>query len=182
MMNWFDFLLLGIVLFFAVVGWQRGLIRQVFDVVGAVASYLIALRCSNQFLSWLNHFFPLTRWFNQLFPAATNWGAALGGVLIRLLSFLLLFAAVSLLFRMVGSAAHSVFTLPVLGFVNGLGGLLLGAVRGPILALILIGVTNLLGTPFIAQAVAESVIATTVLTVLPVIYEQMLMLLFTDFV
>ncbi|HZK25783.1 MAG TPA: CvpA family protein [Oscillospiraceae bacterium] len=182
MMNWFDFLLVAIVVFFAIVGWQKGLVRQLFDLLGVIASYFVALRYSNQFVYWLNQYLPLTLWFNQLFPTPTAWGIDLGAVLIRLVGFALLFGAVSLVFRTTGAAVHSIFSLPILDLVNGLGGLLLGAIRGVFLALILIGAANLIGTPFLARAVTESAIATTVLAVLPVVYEQMLRLLFTDFV
>lgn len=181
-MNWFDYLLFAVVVFFAFVGWQKGLVRQIFDVAGVLASYFVALRFSNQFVGWLNQSLPLTLWFNQIFPATTNWGLDLGDVVVRMLGFALLFGAVSLLFRATGAAAHSVFSLPVLDIVNGLGGMLLGAIRGFFLGIILIAVANLIGTPALSQAVSESVIATTVLTVLPVIYEHMLLLLFTDVV
>ncbi|MDW7652139.1 MAG: CvpA family protein, partial [Bacillota bacterium] len=62
MMNWFDILLLAIVLFSAVMGWQRGLIRQLFDLASIVAAYIVALRYGSDFILWLDNVVPLTRW------------------------------------------------------------------------------------------------------------------------
>ncbi|MCR3921301.1 MAG: CvpA family protein, partial [Firmicutes bacterium] len=138
-MNWLDILLFAIVIFFALVGWQRGLVRQIFDVVGVVASYFVAIRYGNDFILWFTRYAPLTEWFPQLFNNPTPLGFDLGDVIIRLIGFALLFGIVSLLFRITGNIAHSVFSLPVLDIVNGFGGLLLGAIKGILLGFIMIG-------------------------------------------
>lgn len=180
MMNWFDFFIVAIVVYFALLGWQKGLVRQIIAVVGVVASYLVALRYGNEFIFWLNKLIPVSEWFPQWFTTPTLLGFSLGEIIIRLLGFAIIFAFVGRLFGFVGSVLHGIFSLPILGWVNGLGGLILGIIKGVILSLIVIAVAKMIATPFIAGALEESIIASTVMSVLPVIYEQMKALLLAD--
>ena len=42
-MNWLDALLVAVVVFFALAGAQKGFVRQLFGVIGTIASYLVAI-------------------------------------------------------------------------------------------------------------------------------------------
>ncbi|NLZ94007.1 MAG: CvpA family protein [Firmicutes bacterium] len=179
-MNWLDFLLLIVIIFFAFTGWQKGLVRQLFDVAGVIASYFVALNYGNEFILWLNNYLPLSRILSQWLPQLAAQGINLADVVARLIGFALLFSAVTFIFRFAGNIAHHIFSLPVLGLLNGLTGMFLGAVKGIFLGVFIIGIATLVGTPFFAQALAESSLAGIVLSILPFIYDQMMALILTD--
>ncbi|MDW7652427.1 MAG: CvpA family protein, partial [Bacillota bacterium] len=97
-----------------------------------------------------------------------------------LLGFFLLFFLVRLLLKSVGSLMHGIFSLPLLGTVNALGGLLFGVVKGLLLVLILVGAAMLVTVPFWQRTLAESRVASVIMDLWPVIYEQMLNFLLQD--
>ncbi|MBS3901062.1 MAG: CvpA family protein [Dethiobacter sp.] len=174
MSNWLDILIIFILLFSAIMGWRRGLVRQFFDVAAVFASYLVALRYGSQFVLLLDSYLP----FFRLLPAWVNnptpFGLVLGDILLRLFGFALLFFLVRMFFRLLAGMAHSFFSLPVLGTVNALGGLGLGLLKGMLFALILVAVANLIATPFWEKALENSVAASHIMDIWPVVYQQML--------
>ncbi|NLN07842.1 MAG: CvpA family protein [Firmicutes bacterium] len=180
MPNWFDILLLALVIFNAVVGKQKGLVLQLFALAGTVVSYLVAVRYSTEFLTRLNRVLPVADWFSRLFPSLGLPGFSLGDVILRLLGFLLLFALVNSLFAAVGKAVDAIFYLPVLGWLNSLGGLLAGTAKGVLLALLCVGLAGMIGTPFFDRALKESLLAAPLLDIFSLLYERMLALLLAE--
>jgi len=174
MNNWLDILIIIMLFFSAIMGWRRGLVRQFFDVVAVFASYLVALRYGNQFIVLLDSYLPVSHWLPAWANNPTQFGFALGDILLRIFGFVLLFFLVRLLFRLVAGMAHSLFSLPVLGTVNALGGLGLGLFKGLLLALLLVAVANLIGTPFLEKALHNSLAASYIMDIWPVAYQQML--------
>ena len=172
-MNWLDVFFLVLLFFTVTTGWRRGLIRQLFDVAAVIASYVVALRYGTEFVLWLNHFIPLAQWFPAWFSDSASLGFSLGEVILRLLGFFILFFLVRLVFRLVGGLLHEIFSLPLLGTVNGMGGMLLGLLKGVLLVLIIVAVGQLIHTPFWQQALQQSVVASSVMEILPVVYNQM---------
>ncbi|MBS3885768.1 MAG: CvpA family protein [Dethiobacter sp.] len=174
MSNWLDILIIMILLFSAVMGWRRGLVRQFFDVAAVLASYLVALSYGSQFILLLDSYLPIFRWLPDWANNPTPFGFVLGDILLRLFGFALLFFLVRLLFRIMAGMAHSLFSLPVLGTVNALGGFGLGLLKGLLFALILVAVANLIGTPFWEKALQSSFVASHIMEIWPVVYQQML--------
>jgi uncharacterized membrane protein required for colicin V production len=173
MINWLDTVLAVLVFYSAAAGWRRGLIRQLFDVAGVIAAYFIALSYSDSLLPWVERYIPLSRWLPSWFTAPLPGGLVLGEVLASLAAFVLLFFAVRLLLSALAGILHSFFSLPLLGTANGLGGLLLGGLKGLLLALVAVGILSLLATPFWRRTLEESVAATAMLQWLPYVYEQL---------
>ncbi|NLP36631.1 MAG: CvpA family protein [Firmicutes bacterium] len=178
-MNWLDALLVAVVVFFALAGAQKGFVRQLFGVIGTIASYLVAIYYGKEFILQISRFVPLTKWFPQWFEQTTLLGFSLGDVLLRLLGFFLLFSLIRLLFSVTGDTVHALFNLPLLGLVNSIGGMLFGAVQGILIVLILVAAARLTHIPFLIEALGESMIAPRIFAVLPVVYEQMKTLLLT---
>lgn len=174
MNNWLDILIVIILLFSAFMGWRRGLVRQFFDVVAVFASYLVALRYGSQFIVLLNSYLPFFHWLPAWLNDPTPFGFVLGEILLRLFGFALLFFLVRMFFRLLAGMAHSIFSLPVLGTVNALGGLGLGLLKGVLLVLIIVAVANLIGTPFWQKALQNSLAASQIMDIWPVVYQQML--------
>jgi membrane protein required for colicin V production len=173
MINWLDAVLAVLVFYSAAAGWRRGLIRQLFDVAGVIAAYFIALSYSGSLLLWLERYLPLSRWLPSWFAAPLPGGLALGQVLASLVGFVLLFFAVRLLLSALAGILHGLFSLPLLGSFNGLGGLLLGGLKGLFLALVAVGILSLFATPFWRRTLEESAVATALLHWVPYVYEQL---------
>ncbi len=180
MINWLDVLLLAIVFYSAVAGFRRGLVRQFFDVAGILVSYYVALRYSRAFVTWLSLFVPIDRWLPEWFGTTLPGGFVLGDVLVWIAGFMLLFFAARMLAMALGSVLHGIFSLPLLGTVNCLGGLTLGLLKGILLTVMLVAVLKLLGTPFWLKTLEESVVAGMVTDILPLVYNQMLDFLLKD--
>ncbi len=180
MINWLDFVLLVLIFYSASGGWRRGLVRQLFDIAGIVVAYFVALRYSVLFTDWLVQYLPFIRGLPAWFGTELPGGFILGDVLVRLLGFLILFGLVRALLKIFSSIAHGIFSLPLLGTVNGLGGLVLGGLKGLLLIIILVAVLKLISTPFWLLTLENSVIATSILYWLPIVYKQMLEILLTD--
>lgn len=173
MINWLDAALAVLFFYSAVAGWRRGLIRQLFDVAGVIAAYFIALSYSDSLLLRLERYIPLSRWLPSWFAAPLPGGLVLGEILASLVAFILLYFAVRLLLSAAAGILHSFFSLPLLGSFNGLGGLLLGGVKGLFLALVAVGILSLFATPFWRRTLEESAVATAMLQLLPFVYEQL---------
>ena len=144
-----------------------------FDVAAVFVSYFVALRYGGEFIVWFGQYVPLTRWLPAWFITPLPGGFVLGEVIVRLLGFTVLFFAARVLFRLVAGLLHGFFSLPVLGTVNGLTGMMLGLVKGFLLAFILVAVLSLLSTPFWQQTLEDSIAATSINYWWPVIYQQM---------
>lgn len=173
MINWLDVLLFTLIFYCAAAGFRRGLVRQLFDVTGVIAAYLVALYYSGAFMDWLGLYLPLTRWLPSKLDATLPGGLVLGDVITRIVGFVVLFIAVRLVLKAVAGVLHGIFSLPLLGTLNGLGGLLFGALKGILFSLILVGLLSLPATPFWRRALEDSVLATSILYWLPVVYWQM---------
>ena len=180
MINWLDIALIFILILSAAIGWNRGLMRQLFDFLGYFASYIVALRYGNAFVTLLSNYLPQVPWLPAWLSQPTPLGFPVGDILARLFGFFLIFFAVRLLFKIAGGLLHGVFSLPVLGTVNGMGGLLFGFLKGLLLVLILIAAANLISTPYWQRTLIESNLASSVLKVLPVVYRQMMDFLLKD--
>ena len=178
-MNWLDIVLVAVLFITITSGWRRGLIRQLFDVTTVFASYIVALRYGTPFVLLLDKYVaPLAEWLPTWFSEATPLGFALGEIILRLIGFFILFFLVRLVFRLVGGLLHEIFCLPILGTINGLGGSLLGLIKGLLFMLIIVAVGQLIHTPFWQQSLQQSAIASFVIDILPLVYEQMVRFLF----
>lgn len=177
-MNWLDAALLFLLFFAAVVGYRRGLVRQLFDLAGFFAAYYFALRYAAYITDWLIRYVPFMESLPDYLTDPGPFGFNLGDILLRLISFFLIFMLIRLVLGLVGSFAHQVFSLPLLCTFNALGGSLLGLTKGVLLALILVAVLQLLSTPFWINTLEQSRLAAYVQAVWPVVYRQMIFFLF----
>lgn len=173
MINWLDFVLLAMLFYSVVGGWRRGLIRQLFDIIGILAAYYFALNYSLVFMTWLDQYIPLTRWLPDWFGITLPGGLVLGDVLVRLVGFVLLFMIVRFVVRAAATVLHGIFSLPLLGTINAIGGFALGAVKGVLLVMIMVGLLSLITTPFWMNTLRQSVVAQLVMEWLPVVYEHL---------
>ena len=112
----FDLACAGLAVLLAFYGLIRGLVRQVFGILGFVGGIVLARMFSG----------PLAEQFHQQLGVSLTV-AAVGFSIV-------LFFATELAARLVGSALHSLFGLtPITGGLNRLGGLIVGFLKGGLL-------------------------------------------------
>jgi len=178
-MNWFDFLLLAIAVFYAISGLIRGALRQLFGLFGFFAvvglSYLGTPYLSGVLTGLLQSLlggnpggepaaaFSLPEQLTGLEEALPNPGELLPEQLIRLAAsaavFLVLLLLLAALFRLLMRALTMVNKIPVIGPFNRLGGALLGLLTALLLSFMLINLAAILPVPAVGEAVKSSQIA-----------------------
>lgn len=159
-MNWFDLLLLGLIGFYTVSGFVRGLVKQLFSLFGFVIILFIALigsrALSGTVARTLNPHSMISYHEALQFlgvEAAVERAAELvAGVLV----FLVLFVVLSVLFRLLSGSFKWVNKLPVVGMFNRLGGGLVGLIIGVVFCYILISVASLAPVQLSVDAISGS--------------------------
>jgi membrane protein required for colicin V production len=125
-MNLFDIFLILIVLFFVIRGIFRGLIKEITSFIGVACGYYAAY----SYYSLLAR--PLTTWVSH--PDYCN-----------ILSFLIIFVAVTLIISILGVIIKYLLNISPLGWIDRACGAVLGFTKSVlILAVVLIGLTSFL--------------------------------------
>ncbi len=159
-MNWFDLLLLGLIGFYTVSGFTRGLVKQLFSLFGFVIILFIAFSGS-RILSG-----PVSQQLNPHgmisyhealqflgVEAAVDRAAELvAGVLV----FLVLFVVLSILFRLLSGSFKWINKLPVVGMLNRFGGGFIGLIIGVVFCYILISIASVAPVQFSVDAISGS--------------------------
>ena len=146
-MNWFDIFLLVIFLFHLLSGFSRGLARMFFDIFGFLIVIILSL-CGSRFFSD-----ELAAYINpeDIIPhhdLITDLGIDLAleqapRVVAGIIAFLVLFLLLSLVFRLFAGGLRLVNRVPIIGFINRLGGALLGGLVGLVFVYIAVSYTHL---------------------------------------
>ena len=118
-MNVIDITILVILGFFCLKGFFRGIIMEVFTLLGLLAAYVIALREMNIVAGWINSLVSLPSLFTST------------------LSFFLIFLAISLLCRWLAGLLRHVTRWTFLGWVDRGGGMAFGLFKGALVASLL---------------------------------------------
>ncbi len=114
----FDVIVVLIFLVFLVRGVWIGFMRQLAAFLALVGSYWLAGRYSGELMPWVERFIDNPK-------------------LVFLVSFVLLFLVTALLFILAGKVLHRVMEIAILGWFDRFLGLLLGGVKGAVVACLL---------------------------------------------
>ena len=154
-MNIIDIMIIGVVVFSAILGLYWGIIRQVLSIVGLIAGIALASRYGATVAEWLSSFIGDSRVANVL-------------------GFVFVFIGVTTVASLLASLLHRFAGLLFLGWADHLIGGLLGFVQGALMAAVLVAVlaanqNEALSTALRSSQYAQRMIATfgIVLTLLP---------------
>jgi len=154
MINILDIIVLIILIWFAGHGLVYGLIRSVFNLVGVIAALFVATLWLPIVSNFLKNHLPLPE------------------TQIGFISFVLIFIAVVVGFRLSAKILHEGLKIVLLGWINRVGGLLFGFLKGALLAsglLWLIGLFPL--SESIQKMQEDSVLSSRIKPVLPLVYD-----------
>lgn len=127
-MTWFDYIVIVIVALSALLGWWRGLVYEVLSLLSWVAAVLVARLLAPSILPYMP--------------------AALGSDTVRTAAaYAVLFVGTLLVGSIVAWALSRLVKFVGLGWMDGLLGVLFGAVRGVLVVLVLVLLAGLTGLP-----------------------------------
>jgi uncharacterized membrane protein required for colicin V production len=159
-MNWFDIFLLVIFLLHILSGFSRGLAKMFFDIFGFLIIVILSL-CGSRFFSN-----DLAAYINpeDIIPhhdLIMDLGIDLAleqapRLVAGIIAFLVLFLLLSLVFKFFAGALRWVNRVPIIGFINRLGGALLGALVGAIFVYIIIAAVSLIPLHLFMDALENS--------------------------
>lgn len=158
--SWFDILLLVILLLHIINGLSRGLVKQLFDVFGFLViiglSFWGGRLFSDSLAGFINpeDIIPHHDVIQQLGVdlALEKAPQLVAGVI----AFLAIFLILSIAFRLFSSGFRWVNRVPVIGFLNRIGGAVLGAAIGTLFVYIIIAAVSLIPLPLFAEALDNS--------------------------
>ncbi|MDD4764487.1 MAG: CvpA family protein [Atribacterota bacterium] len=148
--------MLVIILFNVFLGFKRGIIAEVLTLVGLIAVIFIAIFWYADLSSFLMKQF--------------KWNQPLS----HILSFILIFIAVIMTFRLFEYLLSHITALLLLNWINNLGGALFGFIRGAIIVGLLLFIVNFIPLPLeINYQIKESIFAEFFLKGLIIVYNSL---------
>ena len=159
-MTWFDLLLTGIFLMHVLSGFMRGLVKQLFDVFGFIIVVLLSLWGSRYFSEELSAYIDPEKIIpHHEIIESLGLEVALEKapqIVAGLIAFLAMFLILSLVFKLFSGGFRWINRIPVIGFFNRVGGLLLGTLIGIVFVYIIIAVIALIPLPFFEEILESS--------------------------
>ena len=165
MLNALDIFLLLIFSFFIVSGYSRGFVAQLVDLAGFFIALYLAYTVGGHFALYLMEVFEFVP--EAFFPE----NSLLGYFLINLAGFLLVYFLVRFAFLVLGKVLKVATNLPVIGTLNGLGGALVGALKGLLLLIILVSIGSFIPNEFFQDLIGNSVLSALAFSYIPVMVD-----------
>ncbi|MDY0382384.1 MAG: CvpA family protein [Atribacterota bacterium] len=154
--NWVDLIILVIVLFNVFLGFKRGVIAELLTLIGLISAIFVSIF-----------------WYHDLsvfLIKQFKWNEALSNII----SFIIIFLLVIFCFRILETLLNRIVDMLFLSWINNLGGVLFGFLRGAIIASLLLFLVNFIPLPLeIRIQLSDSVLAKYLLDGLIVIYNSL---------
>lgn len=155
--DWLSGVILLLLAIDFIVGFRRGLIRQVFDLLGIVLALLAAIKLGPSVAG---------SFVAPLIPAASDQA-------LSVLGFVVVFLAVLAVMEVASHGIGLIAKVPGLSVINGLGGALFRVARGAILISIVLSLIVALEIPAADELVRDSAIAQTLQPVAGIFWSEL---------
>ena len=159
-MAWFDIFLLIIFIYHLLSGFSRGLVKQLFDILGIILVVFLSIWGSRNFSYVLvEHINPESIIPHHDLMVKLGVDVALEQapqVIAGILTFLALFLLLSLVFKLFSGSFRWINRIPVIGMFNRIWGGILGAVVGLVFVYIVIALLSLVPLQFFIDALENS--------------------------
>jgi membrane protein required for colicin V production len=153
--DWLSAVILVLIAIDFIMGFRKGLVRQVIDLVGIIVAILAALR---------------------LYPSVGQFvGRLIGGMsqaAANVVGFIIVFVGMAILVELVGYAVSLVMRLPGLSFLNSMGGAVFGVARAVLVISVVLVVLSSLHIPSVTATIERSPVAVRIREVAPFFYKQ----------
>ena len=121
-MNYLDIIIGIILILFAIGGFRNGIIREAFSLAAFIGGIYGAIRLSDM----------VGKWLSNMINVSQEW--------VSVISFIIVFIALALIINWLGNLLANLLESVNLGFIDKIGGIILGIAKG----FLLIGVLILL--------------------------------------
>lgn len=159
-MGWFDLVLIIIFFIHIVNGFFRGLVKQLFDVIGFILIIIASLWGSRFFSESLAEYIKIEDIVphHELIQAlGLDLAIEKAPLLIAgIIAFVVLFLLLSIIFRLLSGGFRWINRIPVIGFFNRIGGLFIGALLGMIFVYIIIVALKLIPMNYVVDLLDQS--------------------------
>lgn len=125
-MNTFDILVIAVIGILTIIGFWKGMVKQVFGLLGVIAGYMLAMR----------FYQPCSKFLTSIHPGTA-----------KVISFIAIFLACVLLAYLIGWGIGRFLAISKLGFLNRIGGGFLGFLKGCILVAVMVMVVTAFLSP-----------------------------------
>ncbi len=161
--NWFDIILIVVFFLHLTSGYSRGLVKQLFDLIGFFVIILLSFWGSRLFSERLAVFIDpedIIPHHDLIQSVGLEVAVEKAPQLIAgVITFLLLLLALSLIFRLFSGGFRWINKVPVIGFFNRIGGAALGALVGVVFVYIIIAAAALIPLKPFMDALRTSEVA-----------------------
>lgn len=143
-----------VILFFFIDGIRRGLVRQIFEIVGLIAAFIMA--------------YYMGQHLAHRFDASTR----ISQPIVRFFFSTVIFIAVVLLFHIIGFSMQKIVSISVLGPIDKIGGALFGVIKGVLfVSLVCVLIFSIPGSGGFKQELQANRAAAMMHPVLPRVYN-----------
>jgi membrane protein required for colicin V production len=113
----FDIIVLAVIGILTIIGLWKGVVKQLFGLLGVVAGYLLAMR----------FYQPCSKFLTSIYPGTA-----------KVISFIAIFLASILVAHLIGWGVGRLLAISKLGFLNRIGGGLLGFLKGSLIVSVMV--------------------------------------------
>ncbi len=156
-MNWLDYILIFVLIYYLYNGLRQGLVKQVAGLIGLFVAFICSLRWSGVLRSYLDRFLKLDEVFVFLGQEseASLW---LVNVIINIITFLMVLMIISMVLSALIQRLRVINKIPIVGPINAVSGAVVGAMKGLLVIFIAVAVISLLETNFWQDSMQASAV------------------------
>ena len=156
-MNWLDYILIFILIYYLYNGLRQGLVKQVVGLAGFFIAFYCSLRWSGVLRSFMDRHLKLDEVFVFLGQESESslW---LVDVIINIIAFLMILLVISLILSVVIQRLRIINKIPLVGPLNAISGAVVGALKGILVIFIFVAVISLLETNFWEDSMQASAV------------------------
>lgn len=156
-MNWLDFILTFILVYYLYSGLRQGLVKQVVGLAGFFIAFYFSLRWAGTLRAYLDRFLKLDEVFVFL-GQESETSLWLVDVMINIIAFLMLMLVFSMVLTLLVQRLRIINKIPLVGPLNAITGAVIGAIKGILVVFIAVSVISLLETDFWQDGVQASAV------------------------
>lgn len=172
-MNVLDFLIVLLLVGSLIMGYRRGFIRQVIQLTGFLAAFVVAYMYFETLIPWVETIVPFPQFTENVYLETFIEIADVEKMFYSAISFGLLFLGVKIALSVVGFVLDSFMNLPVISSVNGTLGAALALVEVAFILIIAIHVFSVVPAEFAHQWMEGSYMVALVLEHTPFLTDAL---------
>lgn len=156
-MNWLDYVLIFVLIYYLYNGFRQGLVKQVVGLAGFFIAFYCSLRWSGALRSYLDRVLKLDEVFVFLSQEseASLW---LVDVIINIVTFLMLMLIISLILSVLIQRLRIINKIPLVGPLNAISGAAIGTLKGLLIIFVFVSVISLLETQLWQDVIQASAV------------------------